>query len=294
MHLDPYPLESTPGEPTAPREPVTVAPGHPCRRCGYELGGLPIAGRCPECGAPVERSLRGNLLELASPAYLRRLHAGALLVELGVVVICAVPIGGVAGMIIVLISPWSRRLLDLLPLAGALMAVAAGLLGLIGWFVLTGRDPAHIGPDESDRARLTTRIATIACSACWLIMAAVSYAPTLAAAAPGRFATLMGVSGVVLAAAVCVHAVASMAYLRHLAQRVPDAELAAGTRVSRGLAIGWAIAAALTAVLAGIGRGGLVAGLFGLVAFVAFLAFLVRYADAVDKMRRNLSRLGGT
>ena len=36
-----------------------------CRRCGQLLTGLPVSGRCPECGLEVERSLRSSI-DLAS------------------------------------------------------------------------------------------------------------------------------------------------------------------------------------------------------------------------------------
>ena len=37
----------------------------PCRRCGQLLTGLPVSGECPECGLPIESSLRSTI-DLAS------------------------------------------------------------------------------------------------------------------------------------------------------------------------------------------------------------------------------------
>src|SRR5262245_1427978 len=51
-----------------------------CVRCGYALRGLSVTGICPECGTPVDRSLRGDLLEYCDPHYARRLLLGARLI----------------------------------------------------------------------------------------------------------------------------------------------------------------------------------------------------------------------
>ena len=48
-----------------------------CIHCGYNLRGLTNEGRCPECGSPVDDSLRGNLLRHADPDWLDRLRFGA-------------------------------------------------------------------------------------------------------------------------------------------------------------------------------------------------------------------------
>ena len=61
-----------------------VLDDRPCLACGYNLRSLPTTGKCPECGAPVERSLRGVLLRYSSPTYLARLRRGILLVEVAI------------------------------------------------------------------------------------------------------------------------------------------------------------------------------------------------------------------
>lgn len=51
-----------------------------CVSCGYNLKGLAVTGACPECGLSIEKSLRGDLLEYASPEYLAKLHRGVFLI----------------------------------------------------------------------------------------------------------------------------------------------------------------------------------------------------------------------
>jgi len=55
----------------------------PCARCGYNLRGLAISGRCPECGTPVRCTTDGNWLRYTDSAHLRRLHRAITLVLVG-------------------------------------------------------------------------------------------------------------------------------------------------------------------------------------------------------------------
>lgn len=48
----------------------------PCTSCGYNLRGLTQTGRCPECGASIEVSLRGDLLCFANPRWLKSVRSG--------------------------------------------------------------------------------------------------------------------------------------------------------------------------------------------------------------------------
>jgi hypothetical protein len=52
-----------------------------CHRCAYNLRGLSRAGRCPECGAPIEVSLAGDALRFADPEWLAAMARGAAIGE---------------------------------------------------------------------------------------------------------------------------------------------------------------------------------------------------------------------
>lgn len=55
-----------------------------CITCGYDLRSLPTEESCPECGTPIELSLRGDLLSLSDPAWVARIAQGQSLLVFGV------------------------------------------------------------------------------------------------------------------------------------------------------------------------------------------------------------------
>ena len=45
----------------------TIRTRLPCYRCGYDLTGQPVEGRCPECGRAVVASLAANIEHAQHP-----------------------------------------------------------------------------------------------------------------------------------------------------------------------------------------------------------------------------------
>ena len=55
----------------------TIVMDTPCVSCGYNLRGLSVEGRCPECSAVVSRTLDPRRLRFSDPRWLTRLRVGA-------------------------------------------------------------------------------------------------------------------------------------------------------------------------------------------------------------------------
>jgi hypothetical protein len=89
-----------------------------CIFCGYDLFGLEVSGNCPECGAAVEASIHGNLLEFSNPQWLERVKLGTVLLFWGITG-C---IGGVGFFILIvwicfILFRFARHLAQVLPKA---------------------------------------------------------------------------------------------------------------------------------------------------------------------------------
>ncbi|MBN2446011.1 MAG: hypothetical protein JXO22_04765 [Phycisphaerae bacterium] len=56
--------------------PASIGPEERCARCGYIIYGLPVDGRCPECGLEVQVSLNANKLSRGSAEWLGNVRDG--------------------------------------------------------------------------------------------------------------------------------------------------------------------------------------------------------------------------
>jgi len=225
-----------------------------CTRCGYSLRGLATTGRCPECGWSVEASLQGGLLRFAGPEYLAslvlgariviftniaNLAAGLLLTGAAIVAIFAmggftVGAGGGGGGAVGMTSApaW-------ITLGGAGISVLATTASLIGYWLLTAPDPASSQQEQPRTARRVVRTAVAVSAAAQAIGLAVGYFGSSIAAGGAQMganpaiavAVTSGVISLVGTIAGAVSFFATMLYVRWLAQRLPDEDMVAKTRV---------------------------------------------------------------
>jgi hypothetical protein len=95
-----------------------------CPQCGFKIMVVPRNKRCPECRAPLDDSL-ADCLPYARPAWIRRLSWGAFVMAL------AVP-AHVSGVLVTVVQQ--------LPVRGAALQVAGGVMALLGIFLVTLRE----------------------------------------------------------------------------------------------------------------------------------------------------------
>ncbi len=191
-----------------------------CVSCGYRLAGLLASGHCPECGTEVRQSLRGWLLQHASPAYLVRLHRGLSLVLYGmagqfvlVLLMVVTEVGRTFG------TAWAGGGMQLgLTLAG----VAVSGVVAIGYWLVTEPDPQLTGLESPRSSRVVLRVAVVVGVLC-----AVAGLPGAVSGAGGGLVT--GPLGAITEAlywmgwlAWVTQIWAMLLFARLLARRVPD------------------------------------------------------------------------
>lgn len=228
-----------------------------CLNCGYDLRGLAREGACPECGAAVADSLRGNLLRYASAEYLKTLHTGVFLVQASIIV----QIVGTLGMVVVVAATVGAGAMvaTLAEHAITLLLSAAALMSVAGWWMFSSPNPAETGEDRGVTARQVVR-ATVVISALGTIanqVAGVVYVPAPGAVGAGGAmpSDLVGMAiaatGVISTIAWAVWFFAAMRYLRWLAPRLPDVRVYERAKLMMwlgpvlvifGCGIGWLVA----------------------------------------------------
>lgn len=136
-----------------------------CITCGYDLRGQSIDSKCPECGMPVERSIRGDLLQYANRDWMRSVTRGAALVKWGVWCVTAyIPLMVVVAILfgIVLAGRVSvvYENVAMYVLTGAL--VIGLMFGGAGIFIATGAEPRSAIEESLWSARRLARYSVVA------------------------------------------------------------------------------------------------------------------------------------
>lgn len=174
-----------------------------CRACGYNLRGLRVADRCPECNAPVEAAVKSDLLELADPRWLRRLESGTRTTMAAVIVLCA----GVVGVL--LMRPDHDQMHW--PL---LLLAAVTLMATVGAWQITTPMPQEGLLGWRLNARRLARFGLVA----WVPAGAV----TVLFVASGAAESAGMVLGCLTLALLALGQVALAGYFKKLAQRAQD------------------------------------------------------------------------
>lgn len=202
-----------------PRAATTLESHQPCIRCSYDLHGLPLSGSCPECGVPVERSLRGDLLQFADETYRGTLLRGVSLIMFGIlahvvlfILLALTAIVGWAwlGVIFIVIS---------------LGATAAGLYG---YFLYASPDPGQMSNNRGEKPRQILRIAIVVSAVAALTQMGLEALSLFLTPAPGQVgaadgvAMLSAVAGLAGSVAWIVQFFAAMVYTKWLAPRIPS------------------------------------------------------------------------
>jgi hypothetical protein len=285
MSLDPASASPPPFPLPAVAPPEFVTSDVPCRKCSYNLRTQPIAGKCPECGAPVGVSIYGDLLRYSEPRWLHMLATGTKLILINIaIVIGMVIVGMIFGGMGVANAVWAKSTIQLIALAG-------NILGFFGSWLLTERDPGGIGEDQYGTARKVIRV-TLLCNVAGGFISFVFNLTTLSPAGSGLLAAASGLLGII--GVIGVYAL--LQYLEKLARRIPDDSLSARAKMLKvwlctiyGIFLVIGIIAGVAMMVRGAAGPNLgvmmVIGCFALVLGIVLLVLGIMYILMIDRFR---------
>lgn len=188
-----------------------------CVRCGYNLRGLPSDGKCPECGTPIGRSHRGNILAAADSSWLAGLCRGLMLVVAAVGIHIAGIVLGIGGFFGIAELADREEMIEAVHLGVSAVLLFSGVL------FLTRLDPRLTLAENPVVLRKVSR--GIAAAALFPYILTLSLVPL----APGALQLAGGLEWSLTALFIAAIVSASL-YLGRLAERIPDDELASSTR----------------------------------------------------------------
>jgi len=287
--MSPYPEDSA-----QPVGSELVEDEIPCVYCGYLLRGLEPEGECPECGSPIERSLRGDLLCYADPDWLARLRRGVSLILWYIALLFLLIILSMfAGILFAATNPGgaSGQAVPINVIMQGL-GVLLGLVYLVGIFLVTAPEPRIADLEDPVTLRRTIRTCTIVAVIGGLLEAG-------GGANTSSAAQIVKVLGGVFQIAGIVAFFGLFVYFRRLALRIPDHDLARSTRtVMWGIVISYGaliVGGTLMAIFFYVGSGGtggsaaaMFGGVLGCGVIVALIVFVIWTIRLLTHYRKAL------
>lgn len=221
-----------------------------CRRCQYALRGLPVTGRCPECGSSVGWSVRGDLLRYSDPDWVDHLAGGALWLIVAIFLqIGAVIVGSILD--------------EAVGASGGVTAgggLVAAIIGVIAYWKLTMADPGAIERSTVWTVRQMTRVLVFAS----ILAAVLEVVTILPAFSTASMQTAGGVGTVALLLVSTAATILLFIHMGRIAHRIPDPMLISQTKVVMWgtvasyliVGIGGALVGAIVAVAGGVANTG--------------------------------------
>lgn len=207
-----------------------------CKHCGHNLRTLSTDAVCPECGTPIDYTLRGYYLKHSSPAWVHRVARGSLLLILAVVAMIVGTVGAGVWVVHVLFSsgftpgaPPSFDLGPTLPVV-TLAILPANILTVLGILFLTTPDPAQ------DKRRQVGGVRPWLRQSLWLYSASVVFSAILTVTptdflSPNLCRALVAAQIPVAVAIFVLISALTFRYFGQLMSRVPRPRLVTFARV---------------------------------------------------------------
>lgn len=242
-----YRLDDSLSAPTSAGQVQRVTDDVRCARCGYELRGLAVNQRCPECAAPVQNSMQAEMLDFAAPEFLDRLMRGALLARISAIVaLCTVAITAVLFIVALAVGITSgappAAIMVALAIIWLIGPLACGGSAVIGWWLLTTPDPGAGGTRQDRRIRRVLRVGTVVAGVCWGLSCIPIMAQQLMSLPPSVYIPMVTAIGIALPASVAFMFFAAGPFLNAMAERMDDCYIPTLTTKQRWQGIGLIIA----------------------------------------------------
>jgi hypothetical protein len=210
-----------------------------CRQCAYDLRGVMATGVCPECGYPASQSLRGDVLEAATPEYLAKLRSGILLIVVGMIAagVLQLVMGGVSlGAVLRTMGKATPANFNWLQLLSAGLGVVPMGMLFYGYLQFTEGEAGRVEsetPRNARRVLRTSALLLIILTAVSAVLLSLGYGSLGSKDIVGMVA--QGVVGFVGAVVWCVLFFASVNYSMWLSKRASDPVLFQQLKKSRWL-----------------------------------------------------------
>ncbi|MHC5113724.1 MAG: hypothetical protein ACYTGP_04775 [Planctomycetota bacterium] len=131
-----------------------------CCHCGYDLRGLRLDDRCPECSAFVGGAVHGSTLDQCSEAWVALLRRGTLILAVAfTIILTAMPALSAIGIVLGLDGGGEAS--STFGMSAALIYVAISVLFLVAIWMLTTRDPGERAAEPFFTARRLARLGAV-------------------------------------------------------------------------------------------------------------------------------------